>query len=237
MRGFRLAGHIGAGLGVLCALALVKNPGHLAGWWYRRFLRIMGIEVDTLGTKPTGGCLVAANHVSWMDIMILGSLLDAAFVSKAEIGQWPVVGRFARHTGTVFLPRGAGQTQATTQRLSAALKAQRAVILFPEATTNGALLPTRFYPRLFAAAVETGAPVQPIALHYLPDNGVAGHHPLAPWVDNASLGTHFRSLFRVPRLRVRVTFCTPLPATGQARRSLSEGSLAAVSSALSESAV
>lgn len=233
LRGLRLAAHICVGFGVLSALAFVHNPGHLAGRWYRRFLRIMGVEVETSGPAPSGGCLVAANHVSWLDIIVLGGLLDAAFVSKAEIGEWPVVGRFARHTGTVFLPRGAGRTHEAAQRLTGALDADRAVILFPEATTNEALLPERFYPRLFAAAIETEAPVQPVALHYLPENGGAGHHPLAPWVDNGSLATHFRRLFRLPRLRVRVTFCPVVTTAGRERRYLSEVSRQAVADALS----
>lgn len=236
LRALRLAGHVGVGLFVLVALAFVRRPGHLAAWWYRRLLRILGVQVFTSGQPPTGGYLVAANHVSWLDIIIMGSLLDAAFVSKAEIGQWPLVGRFARHTGTVFLPRGAGQTGLANQRLAEALTAERAVILFPEATTRGNLLPTRFYPRLFAAAVETGAPVQPVALHYLPDDESGGHHPLAPWVDGEGLWPHFCRLFRLPRLRVRVSFCDPLPAAGQQRRALAEASLAAVSGALSASA-
>lgn len=231
VRGLRLTGHICVGFGVLFALAFVKQPGRLAGWWYRRFLRIMGVEIETSGAWPSGGCLVAANHVSWLDIIVFGALLDAAFVSKAEIGQWPVVGRFARHTGTVFLPRGAGRTREATQRLVEALDAQRAVILFPEATTNNALLPERFYPRLFAASVEAQAPVQPVALHYLPESGEASHHPLAPWV-NASLPAHFRRLFRLPRLRVRVTFCPEVTTAGCERRYLSEVSRQAVANAL-----
>lgn len=234
LRGLRLTGHVCVGFGVLFALAFTQRPGQLAGWWYRRFLRIMGVEIETSGAWPSGGCLVAANHVSWLDIIIFGALLDAAFVSKAEIGQWPVVGRFARHTGTVFLPRGAGRTREATQRLVEALDAQRAVILFPEATTNNALLPERFYPRLFAAGVEAQAPVQPVALHYLPDeSGEAGHHPLAPWVDT-SLAAHFRRLFRLPQLRVRVTFCAAVPTSGCERRYLSEVSHRAVTEALAQ---
>lgn len=233
LRGLRLAAHIGIGFGVLFALAFVKHPGHLAGWWYRRFLRIMGVEIETIGPRPVGSCLVAANHVSWLDIIILGALLDAAFVSKAEISQWPVIGHFARRTGTVFLPRGAGRTQEATQRLAGALNAGRAVILFPEGTTSDTFLPDRFYPRLFAGAIEANSPVQPVALHYLPTNRQTGHHPLAPWVDDASLPSHFRRLFRLPQLRVRVTYCPSLATGGCERRYLSEASRHAVSAALS----
>lgn len=233
LRSLRLTLHFFTGLAILFALPFVQHPGHLAGHWYRRFLRIMGVEIETAGTPPTGGCLVAANHTSWLDIIILGGLLDAVFVSKAEIDQWPLVGRFARHTGTVFLPRGAGQTQEATRRLTRALHAERSVVLFPEATTNTSFLPQRFYPRLFAAAIEARMPVQPVAVHYLPDNGEPEHHPLAPWADGVGLPAHFKRLFRLPRLRVRVTFCDALPPAQQERRQLSEASRQAVTEALS----
>lgn len=234
LRGLRLAGHITVGFGVLLALSFAKRPGHLAGWWYRRFLRIMGVTIETRGDTPNGPCVVAANHVSWLDIIVLGGLLDAVFVSKAEIGQWPVIGRFARYTGTVFLPRGAGQTREATRRLTEALDAGRTVVLFPEATTNAALLPERFHPRLFAAAIEAGAPVQPIAMHYLPERSEDRHHALAPWVDNGTLAAHFGRLFRLPRLCVRVTLCPTVATAARERRQVSEAARTAIVDTLSE---
>lgn len=232
LRALRVMLHFFTGLAVLLSLPFVKRPGHLAGRWYRRLLRILGIKIETTGMPPAGGCLIAANHTSWLDIIILGGLLDAVFVSKAEIDQWPLIGRFARHTGTVFLPRGAGQTQEATRRLTQALHAERSVVLFPEAATNASLVPERFYPRLFAAAIEARMPVQPVAVHYLPEHGEAAHHPLAPWVDDLGLFAHFKKLFRVPKLHVRVTFCDALPPAEQARRQLSEASRQAVADAL-----
>lgn len=186
------------------------------------------------GQPPAGGALVVANHVSWLDIIVLGSLLDAAFVSKLEVAGWPLVGRFARHTGTVFLPRGAYRTGEAAERLRTAMTGGRCVILFPEATTNADLAPSHFHARLFASAVAGDHPVQPVAVHYLPsrEGTAAGHHPLAPWVDDADLLRHFLALFRLPRLDVRVTFCEPIPAAGRDRRGLAEDSRQAIVAAL-----
>lgn len=235
-KGLRLAAHILVGFGVLLALPLAgRRAGGLAGWWYRRLLRILGVRVDIRGRHPDGPRLVAANHVSWLDIILLGGLLDAVFVSKAEVGDWPVVGRFARHTGTVFLPRGAGRTREATERLTAALRQGRSVVLFPEATTSAELLPARFHARLFAAAIEAGVPVQPVAVHYLPEGDAAaeGHHPAAPWVDEAGLAGHFAQVFKLRGLTARVTFCTEVPPLDRERRALASTSHQRILEALS----
>jgi 1-acyl-sn-glycerol-3-phosphate acyltransferase len=176
--------------------------------------------------------LGVSNHVSWLDIIVLGSLVDAAFVSKAEIGGWPIVGRFARHTGAVFFPRGAHRTGEAVEALRATLAAGRCAVLFPEATTRADLAPDRFHARLFAAAIEGGSPAQPIAIRYLPPDGSTGHHPRAPWINDAPLLGHFLTLCRLPRLEVRVTFCAPVSAGGRDRRGLAEDCRTAILAAL-----
>lgn len=211
-----------------------RRAGQLASWWYRRFLRLLGVSVRVIGEPPRHGALGVSNHVSWLDIIVLGALTDAAFVSKTEVGGWPLVGRFARHTGTVFLSRGAFRTDEAGRKLHASMTAGRCVILFPEATTNAALMPDRFHARLFAPAIEGNHPVQPIAVHYRPEEArpETGHHALVPWVDDADLVTHFFGLFRLPRLDVTVTFCTPRQAAGRDRRGLAEDSRQAIIDAL-----
>lgn len=244
-----LFGHFLAGLGVWLVLPLAGGRGvRLAGWWYRRFLRLLGVRVRVYGAPPRGGVLGVSNHVSWLDIIVLGSLVDAAFVSKAEIGGWPLVGRFARHTGTVFFPRGAHRTGEAVEALRAAMAGGRCVILFPEATTKADLAPDRFHARLFAAAVETDYPAQPIAIRYLPPGeNVAreerttsneqrfrgGHHPLAPWVDDKPLFRHFLEIVRAPGMAVVVTFCEPIAGRGYDRRGLAEACRRAITAALS----
>lgn len=220
---------------VLLILPLAgRRAGRLAAWWYRRFLRLMGVRLRIHGTPPATGALGVANHVSWLDIIVLGSLVDAAFVSKTEVGNWPLVGRFARHTGAVFLPRGAYRTGEAGERLHEAMAEGRCVVLFPEATTNADLAPSRFHGRLFAPAIDGGYPVQPIAVHYLPPAGTVetSHHPYVPWVGNADLMGHFLTLFRLEGLEVAVTFCEPHHGHGRDRRGLAEDSRRAIVAAL-----
>ena len=137
-------------------------------WWAGTACRIFGVRVRSVGVFPPGPQLVVANHISWLDIQVLHSLSPMGFVAKAEIDDWPVAGFLARVGGTVFHRRGShdsasGVTAAMVERLSKGGK----VAIFPE----GGILPgfgvKRFHARLFAAAIESGSEVQPVAVRYL----------------------------------------------------------------------
>ena len=174
-----------------------------------------------------------ANHVSWLDIVIYGHLFKPAFVSKAEVGNWPVVGAIARATGTLFLPRGAFKTDDTSAQLAESLSHGQSVVLFPEATTSDAATPRRFHARLFAAAVDNNAQVQPLTIRYLPeDPSAAGHHPLAPWIDDAGLGGHLWRLLKHPGLDVAVEFCAPIDSSGHDRNAIAKACHTAICNAL-----
>lgn len=224
----------------LCVLVVVTLPlnrrylKQLSGWWYRRLLRILNIRVLVDGAAPTQALLLISNHVSWLDIAVYGGLLQPAFVSKAEVASWPVMGAAARALGTIFLPRGAFKTQETSERVAATLAAGQSVVLFPEATTGAAAVPARFHARLFAPAIDHGHPVQPVAIRYLPsDPQQLGQHPAAPWVDDASLGGHIRKLLRLDGITVQLTVCPAIDPQGKERRELAEQCHAQISQALS----
>lgn len=235
----KFAGHC-----ALCVLVVVTLPLHrrylrqFSGWWYRRLLNILNIQVQVRGRLPEQTLLLISNHVSWLDIAVFGSLLQPAFVSKAEVANWPIMGAVARALGTIFLPRGAFKTQETSARVAATLEAGQTVVLFPESTTGAAAIPARFHARLFAPAIDHGHPVQPVAIRYLPpDPQQPGQHPVAPWVDDASLVGHIRKLLRLQGITVQITMCAGIDPAGKDRRSLAELSHSAITRALGQSGV
>jgi len=232
----QLSLHCGVCIAVLLTLPLHKRyMPQLSAWWYQRLLVILNVQLNIQGTPPNKTVLVVSNHISWVDIVIFGSLLRPAFVSKAEVAKWPVVGPIARATGTVFLPRGAFKTSETSDTLAASLKHGRNVVLFPEATTSDAAIPHRFHARMFAAALDHSYPVQPIALRYLPENKTdVGNHPWAPWIDDAGLGGHLKKLLRLKELRVAVIFCPVISPDGHDRRGLAQASHSAITTALNQ---
>lgn len=224
---------------LLCVLVAVtlplyrKHMPRISTWWYRRLLTILNIKLEVSGERPRQTVLVIANHVSWMDIIVLGSLLDAAFVSKAEVNKWPVLGTIARAIGTVFLPRGGFKTTEVAARIAERLRQRRNVVLFPQATTSAQPTPERFHARLFAAAIEYDFPVKPVAIHYMPDaQPQTGHHPWAPWVNDASLGKHLYRLLKLKQMTVRIQLCPNIEAGNYARQDLAKKTHAAITAAL-----
>ncbi|MCA1788928.1 MAG: 1-acyl-sn-glycerol-3-phosphate acyltransferase [Thioalkalivibrio sp.] len=150
----------GSGLGSSERLARVQRD------WYRRAVKLLGVEVRCHGEQAGGPALVVANHVSWLDIPVLGSRLDVRFLSKSEIARWPVIGWLARGHGTLFIRRGAHEVEAIIRDIAEALDDGEKVAIFPEATTTRGEEVRQFHPRLFAAAIATATPIQPVAIDY-----------------------------------------------------------------------
>lgn len=198
-------------------------------WWARTICRIFGVAVESRGSFPDGAQLVVANHISWLDIQILHSLSPMGFVAKAEIKRWPVAGYLARVGGTVFLKRGSSDSAtdvvvAMAERLEQGGK----VAIFPE----GGVLPgfgvKRFHARLFAAAIETGTDVQPVAVRYVRD---AAHQKSKTFLPGESFVRNFFRLLSQPRCLAQAFVLEPLPASGTARRQLALAAESAVRTA------
>lgn len=221
-RNRRLLGRTRAVAGVLRAglvvpLWLSREPGsESARRLERRFFEHVrngfGVSVEVRGEiAPADGTLFVANHISWADIVVLGSVLDAHFVSKAEVADWPLIGPLARRQGPVFIDRGrrrhvSGQADAIRERLAAG----GSVILFPEGTTADGrdLLP--FRTSLFAAA-DAARRIQPIALTYAaPDGSALPLDRLAEiaWVGDEGLLPNARALARAAS---RAIICPAAP--------------------------
>lgn len=136
-------------------------------WWSGSVCAIFGLRRRIRGEFKPGPQLVVANHISWLDIQLLHSVSPMGFVAKAEIQTWPLAGWIAGFGDTVFHHRGShdsasGVASVMAQRLREGSK----IAVFPE----GGILPgkgiKRFHARLFAAAQDTGTPVQPVMIRY-----------------------------------------------------------------------
>jgi 1-acyl-sn-glycerol-3-phosphate acyltransferase len=137
--------------------------------WYQLLLRTMNIHVELEGQYSHQGILICSNHISWLDIPVLGSVLPTYFLSKAELRDFPILGWLAHHAGTLFIQRGAGQIEEVKQLMQAYLAADHCLTFFPEATTGNGKAIRRFHPRLFSSAIETNTPILPVSIRYLTD--------------------------------------------------------------------
>ena len=186
-------------------------------WWHRRACRIVGLVVERVGEPPHDSALLVANHVSWLDVPVLGGLGSIAFLSKAEVRSWPVMGWLAAAAGTQFIARGSGDAAVVRERIGSHLTNHGCLALFPEGTTTDGSEVKPFYPRLLAAATHAGVPVVPVALRYH-RNGTLD--PVAPFGGEETILSHLRRVLVVPEIRVQVAFGQPLDPAQFDRRGL-----------------
>jgi 1-acyl-sn-glycerol-3-phosphate acyltransferase len=212
----RLAGHLA--LGALLAVVLLgerrrERRPRLAGlirWWHREACRILAVQVVTHGHPAPGPVLFVCNHISWLDIPVLGSVVPARFLSKAEVRRWPFLGWLAARAGTLFLKRAdRGAAEAAALEMVWTLRRGESVVLFPEGTTTDGTGVRRFRARLFEAAVLAGTPVQPVALRFLAEGQTDAD---VPFLGEDTFLPHLLRLSRRARIRAEVSFLPPLPA-------------------------
>lgn len=154
------------GLGRLPAGGMpLKKRAHQA--WQRMTLRCFGIRIRVSGQLPDGSCLIVANHISWMDIVLLQALWPMWMVSKAEVRHWPLIGWMAHLGGTIFIERGRAESRRRAgRRMSALLKRGERVGIFPEGGIREERGVGRFHAPLFAPAIRARTPVVPVAIRY-----------------------------------------------------------------------
>jgi 1-acyl-sn-glycerol-3-phosphate acyltransferase len=172
----------------------------------RRILDLHGIELDAGGPLPLGAALLAANHVSWLDPLVVASLLPCMPVSKADVSSWPVVGTIARELGVFFVSRGDMLSGMRVLRgTQAAFSHGLPVLNFPEGTTTRGESVLPFRRGLFGIAHSAGVPVVPVAIAYDP--------PELAWVGDDAFLPHWLSLAGSRRARAVVRLGRPIPAT------------------------
>lgn len=185
--------------------------------WCRQTLGIFGLRLRLEGQPLREPHLTVANHVSWMDICVLGALEPSRFVAKSDVAGWPVIGSFARAGGTLFIRRGRGGAGPLLEKLTPALRHGDSVVVFPEGTTTDGTGVLPFHPRLFEAALEARRPVQPVTLQY--GLSLDGRN-LAPYIGEDTLVPHILRMLAAPGLAVRVIYGPPVSPEDRSREEL-----------------
>lgn len=231
----RLGLHLamGALLAVVSGAAFVQYKPFqqpVIRWWHGRFCRILGIDIRVHGEAPDGHALWVANHISWLDIPVLGARFPVYFLSKAEIARWPVVGWLARVAGTLFIQRGAGDAGQVQEQLAAHLREGRNVLFFPEGTTTDGVRLKRFFHKLFGAATATDMAVQPVLMVYRDQEDAL--HPHAPFVGDDEFLSHAVEILKGDRIVVDILVLPPEAVAGRDARTLSRDLEAKMAAAL-----
>lgn len=164
--GFRAANRIGS----FREPARDKLPRYIQ-IFCRKMAGSFGVDVVEVEPVPQHHGLWVSNHVSWMDIPVVGTVSPAFFLSKAEIGEWPVFGKLAHAAGTLFIQRGSGDVGSVSTQIADFLKQGFPVIFFPEATTTDGTKVKRIHGTLLQAATDADVPIQPMVLCYVNKDG------------------------------------------------------------------
>lgn len=201
------------------ALALrLDLSRRLPGVFHRICARLFGFRIIARG-KPVAArpVLFVGNHTSYLDILVLGTLIDGSFVSKAEVAGWPIFGLLARLQRTVFIERRARHTAQQRDEISARLAAGDRLILFPEGTSDDGNRVLPFKSALFAVAERTvdDAPltVQPFSLSYTALGGLPlgrEWRPLFAWYGEMALPSHIWRVLTFATIRAEVRFHDPV---------------------------
>lgn len=234
----------------IAAVGLLPIVGPQTRAWLIRKLaplvpRVLGMRVTVKGRVPdasaitgkrTGvpGYLVSANHISFLDIFLLDSILPVRFIAKKEIGAWPIFGTITTHVGTIYIDRSRRRAVLEVAKaMAAAMREGSNVLFFPEGTTGSgdALLP--FHANLFAAVGPEGiadgtAEVLPITIRYLQD----GHTSTIPSYAHQPLWTVLKRVVFSRGLSAEVCVLNPIPTKGRDRRALSLEASAVMAAAL-----
>lgn len=215
----RVIAHLLTGAGIADAVA-----GHLGGrprwvpavvrWWCSRLCRALGLRISVTGGLADNALLVA-NHVSWLDVPVLGAQGEIGFLSKAEVRGWPLIGWMAETAGTLFIERGGNQANELVEQIGERIRRDGRVAIFPEGMTSDGRTINRFHARLFAAAAQPRVWIQPVALRY----GRQGDPDrVAPFVGEDDLVSHLLRLLRHPQLEAGLMLLPPFQAGDLDRR-------------------
>ncbi|WP_377291302.1 lysophospholipid acyltransferase family protein [Rhizobium sp. SG2393] len=204
----------------------------LPRFWHRAACLALGIRVRVHGElNAHRPLMLASNHVSWKDIVVLGSVADVVFIAKSEVKAWPVFGLLARLQATIFIERDQKRsTGEQVNEIGQRLAASEIVVLFPEGTTSDGNRLLEIKTSLFGAAASavplspTGVVhVQPVALCY---TGIYGmpmgrfHRTIAGWPGDIGLVPSLMGLLRAGAIDVDVVFGEPVVYEASSNRKL-----------------
>ena len=215
------------------AFSQPNQPKHtrMVRYFCRGLCNALDIEVTVHAPIPVEHALWVSNHVSWLDVAVIGSQTRIFFLAKAEIQHWPLFGRLAQAGGTLFIQRGSGDSVVVKEQISGFLNQKLPILFFPEATTTDGRVVKRLHGKLLASAIATQTPIQPLVLCYVNEQGQLDQ--VVPFVDDNGFMSHLFEVLALKKIRAHLL---PLPAispqghdveslTAELHRQMSDGLL------------
>lgn len=175
--------------------------------WARAVARTLCLRVTVDGAVPAPPYFLVANHLSYLDVIALWTQVDGAFLAKAEVARWPVIGFLARSVGTCFIDRTRkSDVPRAVAALERALHERGGVIVFPEGTSSAGEHVLPFRPSIFQVAAASGTAVCCASLAYETGDDEPPASQSVCWWGDMTFGAHLYRLFGLREVRARITF-------------------------------
>lgn len=198
----------------VCLVLLRPAPRVLRGirnglfhLWSRLSLRILGARVEVEGRPPRAPFFLVSNHLSYIDILALATVVDGYFISKVELRSWPMLGLLSRMVGTIFVNR---ELRRDVQRVNRVVEETLArgygIILFPEGTSSQGYEILPFRSSLLAYPAEHGIPVYSASLSYATPPSEPPANLSVCWWGDAPFFAHFLNLLGLSRWEIKMRF-------------------------------
>lgn len=204
----------------LLILCSSRKLSQLLPWHYHRILvGLLGMTVEVEGQIPQAPALLVCNHVSWLDIPALGSVMPLSFIAKSEVANWPLFGWMAKLQRSVFINRQSRHaTRNSAKTIKTRFQIDDCVVLFPEGTSGDGRTVRTFKSSFFGVVEGLDIPVIPVTLvycrHYnLPLTG--RRRPNFAWYGDMDLVPHLWAALQAGPIKVKVRFQDALAKVGR----------------------
>lgn len=175
-------------------------------WWSRAMARCLGLHTTVIGTPPSGAFVLVSNHISYVDVAVIGQLLDLVFVAMAELRRAPIFRAIIGGSGTIFIDRNSRRDALrVNDAMDDVLRANLGVTFFPEGTSSDGHDVLPFKAALLEGAARSGRPVHFAVIRYAQE-GVA-------WWGDIDARSQFIGLLRMPRIDATIEFCGSVSAS------------------------
>lgn len=185
----------------------VRQQGRAFRFWCRSLCRIFSIRVRSSGRAPAPPFFLVSNHLSYIDVLVLGTELPCVFVAKAEIDGWPIVGALCRSVNTIFIDRKSKRAlPRVIAEIEMMLASGQGVVIFPEGTSGAGHEVLPFRSSLLELPAKMGYPVHQATLHYSVPAGSSPVHLAVAWWGEMPLEPHLEEFLRLPWIDARLDF-------------------------------
>ena len=196
-------------------LIIPKFSIHVPKLFHKLIVWFINIQIIKEGKilKQKKGFLFVSNHLSYLDVPVLGSLLSAKFVAKSEVSRWPIFGILARIGNTIFIKRLKKNLFKEKDTIQKEIDSGFKVILFPEGTTSDGIRILNFKSSLFSSVEKQEYLIQPIVIKYEGINGLPLNRSLKPilaWYGDMGLKKHLLNVLKLFSITARVSFLNPI---------------------------